>query len=133
MKRIAIDTNILARLLADVESDEGRYAEELLETSSIYVAKTVLVETEWILRKIMKIERVTINEMMAAMLLLPNVEMEDAEDVRTALAAHASGMDFADAIHVLGSSSADRFVTFDRDLVKLANKHISHLTVELAQ
>ena len=133
MRRTAVDTNILARLLADVASEEGRYAEALLETSLIFVSKSVLMETEWILRTIMKIERTVVSEMMSALMELRNVECEDVQDVRRAIEAHFHGMDFADAIHVLGSAKADLFVTFDKKLVKRAKQHFHDLTVELAQ
>lgn len=133
MRRIAVDTNILARLLADTASDEGRYAETLLASSILVVSKTVLLETEWLLRSVLKVRREDINAMISAMLELDTVEMEGAEQIAMALHAHSGGMDFADALHVLGSGNADCFMTFDRDLVKHAGRHIDNVSVELAQ
>ncbi len=133
MRKIAVDTNILSRLLADTSSEEGRYAEQLLASSTLFVSKTVLLETEWLLRSVLKINRDDINRMISAMLTLDIVEVEDVEQVATALHAHSLGMDFADALHVLGSGKADCFVTFDRDLVKYAKRHIDSVNVELAQ
>jgi predicted nucleic acid-binding protein len=35
---------------------------------------------------------------------------------------HRSGMDFADALHLAASTRATRFVTFDRDMIKVAKR-----------
>ena len=133
MRRIAVDTNILARLLADTASPEGRFAEELLVTSRIYVSRTVLLETEWLLRSVMRFDREDVNRAIASLLTLDRIEVEDPEVVAVAVNAHASGMDFADALHVLSAADTDGFITFDRDLVRLANRYIDGISVELAQ
>lgn len=49
-----------------------------------------------------------------------------------AVRAHAAGMDFADALHVSLTAAGETFLTFDKGLVKLAQKHINSVSVELA-
>ena len=53
---------------------------------------------------------------------VPTVDLEDRDVVLRALAWHADGMDFADALHLAGSAGAEAFATFDRGLVKAAKK-----------
>jgi predicted nucleic-acid-binding protein len=48
--------------------------------------------------------------------------VEDAPVVAQALDWYAAGMDFADALHLASSQTADQFVTFDRKLAAKAAK-----------
>ncbi|CAN7491186.1 type II toxin-antitoxin system VapC family toxin [Rhizobium sp. LjRoot30] len=132
MKKIAVDTNILARLLANEDSPEARYAESLLGTATLYVSTTVLLETEWVLRGVMRIDRPAINRMIGSMLELPLFEVEQVDTLQAVLPAHADGTDFADAFHVINARHADAFATFDRDLVKYAKRHFPDATITLA-
>lgn len=52
-----------------------------------------------------------------ALLGLPGLVVEDEELVLRALAGHARGLDFADALHHAASARAAGFATFDRALV----------------
>lgn len=45
------------------------------------------------------------------------MESEDAGAVEKAVALHAEGVDFADALHVESSAAASELVTFDRRLM----------------
>ena len=47
---ISIDTNILVRLFTNDDKKQARFAEQLIENNAIYIAKSVLLETEWVLR-----------------------------------------------------------------------------------
>jgi len=55
------------------------------------------------------------------LLKLPNVVIEDLENVILALHWHGLGMDFADALHLAGSLQTERFVTFDKRMVNKAD------------
>ena len=46
---IAIDTNILVRLVTRDDDAQAKRAAALFEREAIYVGKTVLLETEWVL------------------------------------------------------------------------------------
>jgi predicted nucleic acid-binding protein len=51
-----------------------------------------------------------------------SVEVEDRAVVKKALAWHGAGMDFADALHLAASGEVTEFVSFDRDLAKVARR-----------
>jgi len=47
---LAVDTNLLVRIVANDDPEQVRRATSLFETERIFVPKTVLLETEWVLR-----------------------------------------------------------------------------------
>lgn len=47
---IAFDTCILVRFLADDDKEQADSAEVLLADNTVFLPKTVLLETEWVLR-----------------------------------------------------------------------------------
>ena len=61
----------------------------------------------------------------------PTVFVEDPLAVVQALEWFTAGLDFADALHVASSGTAERFVTFDQDLIKQA-KHRTTVQVTAA-
>ena len=48
--RIAIDTNILVRFLTHDDEQQYQEAYTLFQSPCIYLATTVFLETEWVLR-----------------------------------------------------------------------------------
>lgn len=49
---IAVDTNVLVRLLTGDHLGEETAARSLFSSGSIWIAKTVLLETGWVLRSL---------------------------------------------------------------------------------
>ena len=47
---IAVDTNILIRLLTKDDPEQARRATIIMESDDIFIPKTVMLETEWVLR-----------------------------------------------------------------------------------
>lgn len=115
---IAIDTNVLARFYLNDEPAQAQIAARLLMEEDVFVAKTVLLELEWVMRGVARVSAAGIAKSMAHLLSLPNVRVEDEAVVRRALKGYAKGMDFADALHLHSATGATRFVTFDRKLAK---------------
>ncbi len=119
---IAIDTNILVRLLTRDNPVQAKRAAALFERKEIYVAKTVLLETERVLRFSYALNRTVILTALKNAVGLPHVAVEDGPAVAEALDLFESGMDFADALHLASSRSATQFATFDERLKKHADK-----------
>ncbi len=120
MSLIAIDTNVLVRVLTRDDRRQADQAAALLRTGPLWLSKTVLLETEWVLRYTYKFRSVDINRALYALASLQHLTVEDGESVKRALAWHAAGMDFADALHLASAEQARKLVTFDRGLAKLA-------------
>ena len=119
---IAVDTNILVRFLTDDHPTQGALVRELFRTRKIWVAKTVLLETEWVLRKLYSLEDAAIRHALARLLALPSVQAEDAPAVAHALQLAGQGLDFADALHIASRPAGATFTTFDRPLLRKAKK-----------
>jgi predicted nucleic-acid-binding protein len=118
---IAIDTNIIVRLLANDDPDQTARALRLLKEDRVFVASTVILETEWVLRSAYRADRGAIQQSLRKFLALPNVFIENERAVLQALEAHAAGMDFADALHLATAHGrATRFATFDQSLQRRA-------------
>ncbi|MBA2321867.1 MAG: type II toxin-antitoxin system VapC family toxin [Deltaproteobacteria bacterium] len=116
---IAVDTNILARLYVDDPADpEARsqqvIAAELFRTSdAIFVPVTVTLELEWVVRAFYDLPVADFDRLIAHLAALPNVVVEDREQVLEALALARGGLGFADALHLTRSRHCERFATFD--------------------
>ena len=120
---IALDTNILARYLLDDEPAQARAARRLLADAKAgyWIPVTVVLELAWVLRKADS-PRGVVMERLRDLLSLRNVRVQNADLVFQALRWAAQGMDLADALHLVLSGKAERFVTFDEALVKQARK-----------
>ncbi len=122
---IAVDTNILVRLLTKDDLSQAKRAAKVMESDDIFIPKTVILETEWVLRHAYGIDNGAIMKGFQKMMGLPNVRVEDQQAVFQAISWHESGLDFADALHLSSSMKADKFVTFDNAFIKKARKLIS--------
>ncbi len=119
---IAVDTNVVVRLLVGDDPKQSRAASALFEHEVVWISRTVLLETAWVLDSVYGIEDRQVAATLGGLLGLEQVKVEDGEGVRLALAWAAAGMDLADAIHLSGVPDSAQFRTFDRGLVRSAKK-----------
>lgn len=127
---ISIDTNILVRLLTNDDKAQAKYAADLIENNAVFIPKTVLLETEWVLRYTYELDSSVILVALNKLLGLTNVTTEDPTCVLQALEWYESNFDFADALHLASSSNATKFATLDKHLIKQAKKfNIPFLTM----
>jgi predicted nucleic-acid-binding protein len=116
---IALDTNVLARFYVEDPGDpeaakQRPVAYEILTSHpSIFVPITVTLELEWVLRAFYRFETEAVTRVFGHMLGLPNVNVEEAARVASALDLHGRGMDFADALHLAGCGHCETLYTFD--------------------
>lgn len=117
--RHAIDTNVLARLLASDDEDQSRRLRPYFK-AEVFVPVSVAIECEWVLRSGFGLSRDTINRVFRSILEFPNVEFADASAVLVALDLHEEGFDFADALHLALSKSCSVLLTFDKAFIRRA-------------
>ncbi len=115
---ITLDTNVLVRVLTRDDPAQVRKALRKVRGHEIWLAKTVLLEMEWVLRYSYGLSRSAISGAMERLLGYRLAVFEDRETVVLALAGYQAGLDFADALHLASASETDRFLTFDRDLLR---------------
>jgi predicted nucleic-acid-binding protein len=118
----AVDTNVLVRLLTADEPRQTKATRKLLVNEQIWIAKTVLLETAWVLAKIYKFDETAIREALTKLLGFENVAVEDATSVQAAFALADQGIDFADAMHLSSTPSGAVFASFDRAFVRRATR-----------
>ena len=116
---IAIDTNILVRLVVDDHPQQAEIAQNLLKKHRAYISRTVLLETEWVLRSRYKFSREPIHAFFTVLIQTENVEIENALGVERALHWYITGADFADALH-LAICGKVIMHTFDQGFCKAA-------------
>ena len=119
---LAIDTNVIVRLLVRHDDEQLRRAKSLLATSDVFVANTVMLECEWVLRSAYGFDAASFVKGFRSFAGLANVSLEDPQLAVAALEWHEQGMDFADAMHLGRAEGCEAFVSFDKGLAKAAAK-----------
>ena len=117
---IAVDTNVVVRLLTGDDARQAARASALFRTEDIWLSKTVILETEWVLRSLYRFHGAQVSAAMLALTSLPAVRVEDPAALSRALEWTSLGMDFADALHLASRGASAKFVSFDEKLVKRA-------------
>ena len=117
---VAVDTNVVVRLLTGDDLAQAARARAIFEREEVLLAKTVILESEWVLRRLYRFGSGRIVEAFVALISLPNLICEDPTAVVDAIQWMRAGLDFADALHLASARPAGRFATFDGKLVRRA-------------
>jgi len=131
----ALDTNVLARFFID-DADDAQAAKQRPSavaalSERAFVAVTVLMELEWVMRGFYGLPPTDISRVLRVLSSIEHITLEDRSAVLTALDAFDQGLDFADALHMARSSRASGFATFDQRLAKRAKDLALSPPVEL--
>ena len=121
---IALDTNILVRLIVHDDVAQARAAERLLirarrEQTPLFVADVVLCELAWVLTRRVGLSRAAIADALDRLLRTELIVVADAAVAEAALEAYRTGKgDFADYVirEQAKAAEASEVVTFDRAL-----------------
>ncbi len=128
---IAVDTNVVVRLIASDDLAQRAKAEAFME-AGLFISHGVLMEVEWVLRSAYGLSRKAINEALRSLIRLQEVRTPKPLLVDWALDRHAAGADFADMLHLIASRGASLFLTFDQELIKHAGTG-APVSIELLQ
>ena len=118
---LAIDTNLIVRYLTGDHPQQSAKARGLIDGNDVFVATTVLLETEWVLRSVYDYKSAARAKALAEFAGLPRVTLEDAPLATKALDWMTKGLDFADALHLAKAQGCDAFMSFDQNFAKAAN------------
>jgi len=114
----SVDTNIILRFLVRDDVEQEARADAILQ-QNFFVTLSVLVETEWVLRSSYRWSRQMIHQGLSGLWALPAL-IEIDPRVPWAFDRYAQGADLADMLHLIASTPADSFATFDRRLAAQA-------------
>lgn len=121
---IALDTNVLARYLVRDDPRQAQIAAGLFQKLTTdrpgYISSPVVVELVWVLGKGYGFEPSAIVAVLAKLLEMPNLLIEDEDALR--LATESGHGDFVDRlIHFIGEhAGCETTVTFDRRFARLS-------------
>ncbi len=118
---LALDTNIIVRYLTADDPEQFAKARALIDGEDVYVCTTVLLETEWVLRRGYRFGRDQIIAALTAFAGLPRITLEDPALAGKALEWTRSGLDFAEALHLVKAGGCEAFVSFDQRFAPVAN------------
>jgi predicted nucleic acid-binding protein len=119
---LAVDTNVIVRYLTGDHPEQAAKAKALIDGSEVFVSTTVLLETSWVLGRILGTSRSELVESLRAFVGLPSVRVENPAETSKALDWAAQGMDFADALHLSHAEDCAALVTFDQRFVAIGRR-----------
>jgi len=119
---IAVDTNVVVRFLVRDDPKQAARAAELIRDNQIWIPKTVLLETERVLRSLYGFTRESLVRALRALAGLETIFLEDEVAVAEALDWFKEGLDFADALHLASAGTANQFATFDGKLARQGSR-----------
>lgn len=117
---IAFDTNMLVRILINDNFVQTAVVERLFSRNRIFIAQTVLLETEWVLRVSYKKSRELLLIFFKNLLESEGCEVENSEALAVALEWYRQGADFGDALHLAACENSVTMHTFDRNFCSTA-------------
>jgi predicted nucleic-acid-binding protein len=117
---IAVDTNVLVRLLTGDDAAQFKASEKLFASATLFIPDTVLLEAEWVLRAAYDLKPADVCAGFRRLLGLANVNVADGQRVARAIGWHEDGLDFADALHLAHCQSHEAMKTFDANFIKRA-------------
>jgi predicted nucleic-acid-binding protein len=120
---IALDTNVLARLVTNDDKTQAKEAANLIDSGvALFVTITVMLELEWMLRGAYHLDIAAILRTFEHLLSIRNISFERQANIEQALKLYAQGFDFADALHHSASATCAGLASFDKKFEKLAVK-----------
>jgi predicted nucleic-acid-binding protein len=104
------------------DAAQFRQARRVMESGTVFIPKTVLLETEWVLRRAYSIAPKDVLGALESLARAAEVVIEDETAIEQALLWYRDGMDFADALHIASRGAATQFLTFDKRLTSAARR-----------
>lgn len=113
--KIAVDTNVLVRILTHDNRQESDKAEELVRSNDIIITNQTLCELMWVLRRLYDFTADELVEVITRLSGTSNIAMDRAA-ASAGLRFLRAGGDFADGIIALEGhrQGSEIFATFDR-------------------
>lgn len=115
---IAVDTNIVLRLVLDDDEAQVQAARALMARAPIFVSLGVLLETGWVLQSRYRMPRLEVADALALVVSLDRIVVARRTLALWAIDRYRDGADLADMVHLASAAKVGAFATFDRRIVK---------------
>lgn len=119
---VALDTNVVVRLLVGDDPTQTRKAEKIflqhVNGTGVFISLVVLAEVGWVLSAAYRWDRATIHSRIQRLVRTRNVRVEELELVEVALDEYESGKaQLADYLIIgVARVASDTLLTFDKKL-----------------
>ncbi len=117
---LAIDTNVVVRIITNDDAQQAAVARALLESENVFVGMTVLLESAWVLQSSYGFAPQSVVRLLRGFIALPQVSVGDRAALYAAFEWIDKGMGIADAFHVVEARECTAFASFDRSLTRRA-------------
>jgi predicted nucleic-acid-binding protein len=117
---IAIDTNVLVRVLTRDDLRQFEVAMRFLTQNDCRVQTSIVLELEWVLRSVHHYSPTQIADAFEVLFETRGLSIDEPERLGKAVDGLRHGMEFTDAYHLAGAIDCSSFATFDRPLIKRA-------------
>ena len=117
-----LDTNVLVRAVVADDPEHARVVSDVLDSDQHLVSPTVVLETVWVLESCYELPREAVVTVLRRLLGFDGLVLVEPARISAAVAWYATGMDFADALHLGAVSAGESFLTFDRKLTAAARR-----------
>jgi predicted nucleic-acid-binding protein len=114
----AIHTNVVVRFLTNDHKRQADAARAVIVSGEIFIAITVFLEAEWVLRAAYGLRSDRIADAFQGLAGLAMITVEEPEKLARAIGWMRQGMDFADALHLAKADACTVFLSFDQKLGK---------------
>lgn len=117
---VAVDTNILVRLLTRDDETQYQVSYALFQAEEIFIPDSVLLETAWVLRYAYDFAPAALCTALRKLLGLKNVRLNNPALIAKVLEWHEGGLDFANAMHLSTCQRLPQLKTFDERFIRRA-------------
>lgn len=120
---IAVDTNVVVRLITGDEPDQLEKATCLVEQEGVWIGKTVVLETAWVLQHHYKATDEDIAESFLRLTQTQGILFESEAELLKALDLMKAGTEIEDSMHLTFTDATYLpFHTFDKDFSRRASR-----------
>ncbi|MDZ7786410.1 MAG: PIN domain-containing protein [Candidatus Saccharibacteria bacterium] len=126
---ISLDTNVVLRFLLDDVPTQTKKATNIISKNKVYVTDVVVVETIYVLEKVILLPRKDITKLVTDFLGFSNVVHNPYFLIKTlALYERSPSLSIVDCYAASEANAyANKLVTFDKKLSTQGGKHVSSL------
>jgi len=117
---IGVDTNIIVRLLTRDDEKQFLKSREIFAKEQVFISDTVILETEWVLRFAYGFKPDDIRLAFSRLFGLDSVHLNNPDNLAMVLKLYKSGLDFADAMHLVANNQQETFLTIDKTFIRRA-------------
>lgn len=115
---IAVDTNVVLRLVLDDDPVQVAAARALMLREPLYVSLGVLLETGWVLQSRYGLPRAEVADALTLVSSLDRLIVARLQLALWAIERFRAGADLADMVHLVSAAKIGRLATFDRRVAK---------------